>query len=76
VKKGDRCCIYTKIKLLCKKKGISIRKLEMDLGFSSGSVCKWDSSVPSFERTVKVADYLGITLDKLRAEGIVKKEVV
>jgi len=58
--------LYTKIKELCKKKGVSVRKLEIDLGFSSGSACKWDASIPSFDRMTKVADYLLVPLDELR----------
>lgn len=68
--------IYTKIKELCKDKGISIRKLEQDLGFATGSACKWDISQPSFERMTKVADYLSVPLDDLRGSdsNIVHKE--
>jgi transcriptional regulator with XRE-family HTH domain len=58
--------IYAKIKELCKKKGVSVRKLEADLGFSTGSACKWDISTPSFERMTKVADYFSVQLDELR----------
>ena len=39
--------MYSKIKKLCKKHGISIVGLEERLGFSRGSICKWDVNVPS-----------------------------
>lgn len=57
--------LYSKIKKICQLKGISIRQLEADLEFSSGSVCKWDENVPSWDRVTKVADYLGISLEEL-----------
>lgn len=63
---GGVLLIYTKIKELCKKKGVSVRKLEADLEFSTGSVCKWDTSTPSFKRITKVADYFSVPLDELR----------
>lgn len=56
--------MYAKIKDLCKRQGISVRKLEKDLGFSTGSVCKWDDSSPSFERIAKVADYLKVPINE------------
>lgn len=58
--------IYTKIKEICKSKNISIRKLERELGFSTGSVCKWDVNQPSFEKVMKVSDYLGVPLEELK----------
>lgn len=58
--------IYLFIKEKSKAKNISIRKIESDLGFSSGSICKWDEHLPSFERIVKVANYLSIPLDELK----------
>jgi transcriptional regulator with XRE-family HTH domain len=67
-KKGGNLLIYSRIKEISKKKGVSIRKLESDLGFSSGSVCKWDISMPSFDRIVKVANYLSVPLDELKNE--------
>ena len=59
--------ISTVIRDLCKKNKISIRKLEVDLGFSAGSASKWDDSSPSFDRVVKICDYFGITLDDFYA---------
>ena len=37
--------MYDKIKNICKKKKITISKLEEDLGLSQGSVCKWGYSI-------------------------------
>lgn len=61
---------YDKVKKICKEKHIAIWKLEEDLGFAQGSVCKWNKVSPSIERVKKVADYLGITVDELITERV------
>ena len=35
--------IYTNIKKTCKQKGISVTKLEADLGFARSTIYKWDT---------------------------------
>jgi transcriptional regulator with XRE-family HTH domain len=57
--------IYEKVKKLAKAKGISINQIEKDLGFSSSSVSKWNSSNPTSRKLKQVADYLGVTMDYL-----------
>jgi transcriptional regulator with XRE-family HTH domain len=57
--------MYKIIKEICKKKKITISKLEEDLGFSQGSVCKWGTVSPSVDKVKKVADYLKINIIKL-----------
>ena len=46
-------------------KGISVGKLEKDLEFSNGSICKWNESEPGIRKVQKVADYLGVTIEEL-----------
>ena len=50
---------------LCKEKGISIAKLEREIGIGNGVICRWGSSSPTLENVRKVADYLGVTVDSL-----------
>ena len=57
--------IYEKVKKLAKAKGISINQIEKDLGFSSSSISKWNSSNPTSSKLKQVADYLGVTMDYL-----------
>ena len=58
--------IYEKISILAKKKGISINQIEQDAGVSTGSVCKWGTSVsPTVKNIKKVANVLGCTVDEL-----------
>ena len=57
--------IYDKVKALAKKRNGSIRKIELDCGFSQGSVCKWNEVSPSAEKVKKVADYLKTSVDEI-----------
>lgn len=52
--------MYKKVKELCKEKGISVGFLERELGFSNGSVCKWEVSMPRLDSAVKVANYFNV----------------
>lgn len=53
------------IKNVCEEKGVSIRTLESDLGFSPGLISRWARMNPSISKIVAVADYLGVSLDEL-----------
>lgn len=56
---------YDTIKMLCKKKGVTITGTEKELGFSRGSLCKVDTSKPSMEKVQKLADYFDVSVDYL-----------
>lgn len=60
--------IYTNISNLCRDKGISIAKLERELGFGNSTVRGWANSSPTVEKLKAVADYFGVTVDDLLAE--------
>lgn len=51
-----------KIKDLCKKKKVSITKMEKDLGFSNGYIGKLKDKMPT-DRAVMIAEYLGLPDD-------------
>lgn len=51
------------IKMLCTEKGISIKSLEKELGFSNGSLAK--SATIKSERLQKIAEYFGVSVDYL-----------
>lgn len=57
--------MYSKIKELCTEKGISVNELECTLGFSRGSIYKWNTNVPSINKVKAVADYFNVTVDSL-----------
>lgn len=56
--------IYQRIKELCAQKNISVRQLEIKLGFSNGTIRKWNNSAPT-ERLSMVAKYFNVTVDYL-----------
>ena len=60
--------LLNRVKELAQKHGVSIYKLEKDLGFSPKSIIKWDNHTPSIEKVKAVADYFGITVDELLGE--------
>jgi len=51
------------LKELCKAKGISINKLEQELGFSQGSLGKIDSSVPKADKLYAIAKFFGTPME-------------
>ena len=57
--------IYDVINSICEEKGITVCKLEKELGFSNGCIRKWNKNEPGIRKVQKVADYLGIPIDKL-----------
>ena len=62
---GGDFTIFDNVKKVCEEKGISIWRLERDLGFSNRSVSKWNESEPGIWKVQKVADYLGVTIEEL-----------
>lgn len=57
--------LYDNVKAICDKKKVSVGKMEKDLEFSNGSVCKWNENEPGVRKVQKVADYLGVPIEKL-----------
>lgn len=57
--------IYERIKEICAKKKISISSVERATGLSNGSISKWSESTPKVDNLLKIADYLGVTLEEL-----------
>lgn len=59
--------IYENIVLLCKKAGISIARLEAETGIGNGTIGRWKKSSPNIDNVKKVADFFGVTVDRLIA---------
>lgn len=66
---GGENLLYDNVKLLCEKRGISVWRMEKDLGFSNSSICKWNENEPGIRKVQKVADYLGVPIEKLLDGG-------
>ena len=62
--------LYDNVKAICDEKKISVGKMEKDLEFSNGSVCKWNENEPGVRKVQKVADYLGVPIEELLKEDV------
>lgn len=56
---------YEKIKELADKRGISLTKLEEDLGYSRNTLYKLKTQKPNAERISEIADYFNVSTDYL-----------
>lgn len=63
LKGGNR--VYGRIKSIAKEKGIPIYKMEDELGISRGSICKWNTVKPSYDKVVGVSKILGVPIEEL-----------
>ena len=54
-----------RIKRLCKESGISVNKLETDLGFGTGYVSKLEKSTPNTKKIQLISDYFKVSVDYL-----------
>lgn len=61
--------LYDNVKKICVEKEISIGSLEKALKLSNGSICKWNENEPGIRKVQKVAEYLGVPIEKLLAES-------
>ena len=57
--------VYDLLKNLCKERGITIKSIEQELGFSDGMLKKWKTHSPNISNLAAVADYLGVSVDTL-----------
>lgn len=55
--------ILDKVRTLCKSRGISVNRLEQELGFSQGSIGKMGDSVPKADRLYKIAEYFEVPME-------------
>ena len=57
--------LYQRIVELCTERGITINKLENDLGMGNSVIRKWQQSTPSADKIAKVATYFNVSVDYL-----------
>ena len=60
---------YETIKMLCKRKGVTVTGTEKELGFARGSLCKVNTSKPSMEKVQKLANYFNVSVEFLMNDG-------
>ena len=65
---AELACLLPNIQDICAEKGISLAELERGSGLGNGVVRKWDKASPTVRTVKAVAEYLGVTLDRLPQE--------
>lgn len=60
--------IVENIRRLCAARGITIKQLEAETGIGNGVIARWGTSSPTVDRLKRVADFFGVTVDKLIGE--------
>lgn len=55
--------IYERIKELCKKKGVTIKEMEIAVGIGEKNANKWKTRTPSAESLLKLSEYFGVSTD-------------
>ena len=67
--------LYQRIVELCNERGISIYKLESDLGMGNSSIRKWRQASPSMDKVLKVATSFDVSVDYLLGRTDVKSSI-
>lgn len=57
--------LVNKLKVLAKERNLSFSALERELGFGNGTIQKWDTSSPSCDKLLKLANFLNVSIDFL-----------
>lgn len=65
--------LFDNIVALCKERGISISKLEKEIGLGNATIRGWEKSSASVDKVKKVAEFFGISIDDLVGYTITKE---
>lgn len=66
--------LIDRIKSLCKERGITLKELEDGAGITKNTMCRWGENTPSVDKVLRVADFLGVSVDDLLREPETGKE--
>lgn len=55
--------ILDRIKKLCKLKGVTLSRMEKEIGLSQGAAYKWKISSPSLEVLEKLSNFFNVSVD-------------
>lgn len=66
--------IKERIRKLANSEGLSLPKLEEELGFGGGTISRWDKSAPSADKLAKVATRFGVSVDYLLGRELTGKD--
>lgn len=57
--------LFLRVKELAEQRGMTIRALELQCGFGNGTIRKWENQSPSFDKVVRLANELNVSLNYL-----------
>lgn len=57
--------IVERIRNLCDAQGLTLASLERKLDFGNGTIRRWDKTLPSGDKLLKVAEQFNVTVDYL-----------
>lgn len=60
--------LYENIRDTAKLKGISINQIEKDLSLPRSSIAKYNAHVPSADKLISIAHYLGVSVESLASD--------
>jgi transcriptional regulator with XRE-family HTH domain len=61
--------LVEKIQKLCEERNTNVANLQKEMGFSNGTIYRWDKNLPSVDKVKKVAKYFGVSMDYLLDES-------
>ena len=64
---GKSADLVEGIRHLCKQNGLSLTKLEAVLGFGNGTIGRWKTASPTYDKLAAVADYFDVSVKYLTA---------
>lgn len=67
--------LYQRIVELCTERGITVNKLENDLGMGNSVIRKWRQSTPSADKIAKVATHFDVSVDYLLGRTDIKGSI-
>lgn len=70
--------VYERIQQLCKKKGVSVRQMEIDNGMIRGKAGKWKTYTPKADALLQLSEYFGVSTDYILTgedDGISKERL-
>lgn len=60
--------LKTKVRHLCLDKGVSIARVEKDLGFGQNTIGHWDKSLPKVDKFFAVCKYFEVDPEEVLKE--------
>lgn len=54
-----------RVKVLCKNRGITVKRLEEELDIPNNTIYQWKRIAPSLDKIQKVADFFNVSIDYL-----------